>query len=61
MTLCQKAKFDQKNRILIPKSILLAAGGEFDGETYIVHEEGSNEVKLIFKERSSVNEDCKDT
>lgn len=52
MILCQKAKFDQKNRILIPKSILLAAGGEFDGETYIVHEEGSNEIKLIFKERS---------
>lgn len=60
MILCQKTKFDQKNRVLIPKDILIAAGGSFNCEAYVVHVEGTNEVKLVFQERSVENEDCKE-
>jgi len=51
MVLCQKARFDQKNRILIPKTMITEAGGQFDGPVYVSHEEGTNEIRLIFSGR----------
>ncbi len=55
MTLCQKGRFDQKNRIFIPKEIMASAGGLPNCGVYVVHDEGTNEVKLIFNpERKEV-------
>ena len=51
MTLCQKVKFDQKNRVLIPKNMMKAAGGYDNCEAYVTCEEGTNKVVLIFKEK----------
>ena len=51
MVLCQKAKFDQKNRVLIPKEMMKAAGGYDNCEVYVTHDEGTNMVTLVFKER----------
>lgn len=53
MVLCQKAKFDQKNRVLIPKDMMKAAGGYDNCEVYVTCEEGTNKVILIFKEGES--------
>lgn len=49
MVLCQKAKFDQKNRVLIPKDMMKEAGGYDNCEVYVTCEEGTNKVILIFK------------
>ncbi len=49
MVLCRKAKFDQKNRILIPVEMMEAAGGFPNCMVYVTHDEGTHEVKLVFR------------
>lgn len=47
MVLCQKTKFDQKNRILIPKEYIRVAGGEENGPCYVTCNEETGEIKII--------------
>lgn len=49
--LCVKRRFDQKNRILIPVEFIREAGGDVDCEVYVQHEEGTNEIRLVFPRR----------
>ena len=42
MTLCQKTKFDQKNRILIPKEYIKSAGGADNCKCYVQYQEGTD-------------------
>ena len=50
MILCQKSKFDQGNRILIPREYIRLAGGERNGACYITYDEETKEIKIIIKE-----------
>ena len=49
MVLCQKAKFDQKNRILIPKDFIDVAGGVENGTCYVTCDEDTKEIKIIIR------------
>ena len=52
MILCQKTKFDQKNRGLVPREYIKLAGGEENGACYITYNEDTKEIKIIIKEIS---------
>jgi len=49
MILCQKAKFDQKNRILIPRDYIREAGGSDNCSCYITFNEATREIKILVK------------
>ena len=49
MVLCQKAKFDQKNRILIPKDFIEVAGGNDNVSCYVTCDEDTGEIKIIIR------------
>ena len=49
MILCQKAKFDQKNRVLVPREYIKLAGGEDNCGCYITFDEDTKEIKIIIK------------
>ena len=49
MVLCQKAKLDQKNRILIPRDFIKVAGGEDNGSCYVTCDEDTKEIKIIIR------------
>ena len=49
MVLCQKAKFDQKNRILIPKDFIEVAGGTNGDSCYVICDEDTKEIKIIIR------------
>lgn len=50
MVLCQKTKFDQKNRVLIPREYIKLAGGQENGTCYVTYDEATKEIKIIIKE-----------
>ncbi len=53
MILCQKTKFDQKNRVLIPREYIQLAGGAEDGVCYVTYDEDTKEIKIIIKNNSN--------
>lgn len=53
MVLCQKVKFDQKNRVHIPRDMMKTAGGYDNCEVYVTCEEGTNKVVLVFSKRAN--------
>lgn len=52
MILCQKTKFDQKNRVLVPREYIKLAGGEDNCGCYITFDEDTKEIKVIIKEKA---------
>ena len=54
MILCQKTKFDQKNRVLVPHEYIKLAGGEPDGVCYVTYDEDSKEIKIIIKAKENL-------
>lgn len=50
MVLCEERKFDQKNRVFIPKTYIMKAGGKENGECYVMFDEETKEIKIVFKE-----------
>lgn len=51
MILCQKTKFDQKNRVLVPREYIKLAGGEDNCGCYITFDEDTKEIKVIIKDK----------
>lgn len=47
MILCQKAKLDKQNRVLIPREYIKLAGGEANGVCYITFDENTKEIRVI--------------
>ena len=49
MILCQKVKFDQKNRILIPRDYIREAGGSDNCSCYVTFNEATREIKIVIQ------------
>ncbi len=49
ITLCQRVKFDSKNRIIVPRDIAASVKASPDREVYMCHEENTDTITIIIK------------
>ena len=54
MVLCVSRKFDQKNRLFIPKEFIEKAGWKLDGECYVSLDEDDRKIVIEMKKERNV-------